>query len=379
MAPANGDPAGDEPVSTGTKAGVGTAGHDAEELADIVRSADDAVIAARLDGRVSFWNAAAERLYGYSAEEVAGRPLSLMVGAEHRDEWDAWVDQVRSGRAIRRGAVHRMKSGPDIHVTVTLSPIRDRAGVVTGISVVSRDNADQKAWAAAVDAALAQTEGALSEAREAQETCRQFLADAAHQLRTPMTGIQVSAETLLRGPQQAQRDKLLANLVRETSRSSRLIGDLLRLAHLDEARSVTRTPTDLVALCRDEVDRAWSMAPRLDVVLRAPEPECQALVDEKAVREIVANLLDNARRHARDRIEVDVGGDDAAVVVRVADDGPGLPADSVEKVFKRFVSLDGMGGSGLGLPIAKELARAHDGDLTYEDHAFVLRLPVVGE
>lgn len=351
------------------------------QLVDLVRSARDAIVGAGLDGVVFFWNAAAERLYGYAAGEASGLPLSLIVAPEHLDEWEEWTNEARGGRPIAsRPVVHRTKAGADLEVTVTLSPVRDRTGLVSGISMISRDNADQRTWAAAVNATLAQMEDALAEARAAQETCRRFLADAAHQLRTPMTGIQASAETLLRGPQQqAHRDKLLATLLRETSRSSRLIGDLLRLAHLDEARPLRRAPADLVALCRDEADRAWSMAPHLDVVLRAPEPQCQLEVEDAAIHEIVANLLDNARRHARARIEVSVETGEDAVVVRVADDGPGLADGVVDKVFDRFVSLDGMGGSGLGLPIARELARAHDGELSYESGAFALLLPLVGK
>lgn len=227
-------------------------------------------------------------------------------------------------------------------------------------------------------ASVAELEAALAESREAQEKCRRFLADAAHQLRTPMTGIQTAAEILLGGPQPAQRDKLLANLVRETMRASRLIGDLLRLARLEGARSLARTRTDLVALCREEIDRAWSLAPRLDMAVQFPKAQCHVEVDHEAVREILANLLDNARRHAVAQIKIDMETDNDAVVVRVADDGPGLAAGQEEEVFERFVSLDGMGGSGLGLPIARELAQAHGGNLTYQQGAFVLRLPLGG-
>ena len=93
------------------------------------------------------------------------------------------------------------------------------------------------------------------------------------------------------------------------------------------------------------------------------------------VSEVLANVLDNARRHASRRIDLVVAAADHTVEIRVVDDGPGLPDPLVERAFERFVSLDGKGGSGLGLPIARGLARAHGGDLTYEG-GFVLRLPV---
>lgn len=225
-------------------------------------------------------------------------------------------------------------------------------------------------------ARLAELKAELWECRAAQATCRRFVADAAHQLRTPMTGIQASAEALLRGAPASVRDALLANLVRETSRSARLIADLLKLARLDEGEPLRPAALDLVSLCRDEISRAWSLAPQLDVVLRAPALDWGVEVDENAVREILANLLDNARRHARSQIEVVLQADDEAVEVRIGDDGPGVAPDMVGRIFERFVTLDGLGGSGLGLAIGRELARAHGGDLGYREGAFVLRLPV---
>lgn len=235
------------------------------------------------------------------------------------------------------------------------------------------DQDDEVRW---LRARLAELETELSECRETQVSCRRFVADAAHQLRTPMTGIQASAESLLRGAAPPLRDALLANVVRETSRSARLISDLLKLARLDEGEPLQPTALDLVSLCRDEVSRAWSLAPQLDVVLRAPALDWPVEVDENGVREILANLLDNARRHARSQIEVVLQADDEGVEVRVADDGRGVAPDMVERIFERFVTLDGLGGSGLGLAIGRELARAHGGDLGYREGAFVLRLPI---
>jgi signal transduction histidine kinase len=225
-------------------------------------------------------------------------------------------------------------------------------------------------------ARVAELKAALAECRAEQDSCRRFVADAAHQLRTPLTGIHASAEALLRGAPPPVRDSLLANVVRETSRSAQLISDLLKLARLDEGERLQPAALDLVALCRDEISRAWSLAPQLNVVLRSPALDWRVDADDHAVREILANLLDNARRHARSEIAVVLHPADESVEVRVADDGPGVAADMVERIFQRFVTLDGLGGSGLGLAIARDLARAHGGDLGYQEGAFVLRLPV---
>lgn len=159
---------------------------------------------------------------------------------------------------------------------------------------------------------------------------------------------------------------------------------LLTLARLDQGVAPEPVPTDLAALCHDEVERAASLAPHLTVACHdhdAAGANGPWWLDPSGTREIVANLLDNARRHARSRIDVEVAvhprddGSPERLALRIADDGPGLPADAVDRIFERFVSLDGRGGSGLGLPIAQTLARAQGGELSYEDGSFVLELP----
>jgi two-component system, OmpR family, sensor kinase len=189
-----------------------------------------------------------------------------------------------------------------------------------------------------------------------------------------MAGIQACAETLLRGVPPESADKLLASMVRETTRAARLVTSLLQIARLDQGEPVASEPCDVVAVCEDEVLRARGLAPQLDVrlVVIGEVPEMQ--LDPKVLHEIVANLVDNARRHAVSTVGVQVQEKDGVVTARVADDGPGVPQDQREPIFERFVSLDGRGGSGLGLPIARSYARAMGGDVYY-DGGFVLRLP----
>ena len=234
--------------------------------------------------------------------------------------------------------------------------------------------------AAAFDEMLDALETALADARSAEQRSRRFLAEAAHQLRTPVAGIQASVEALPRARTRAEREQLLATMARESSRAGRRVTALLRMARLAQGDPPARRPTDLVSLCREEVGRAASLAPRLEVTFQASGPERPVPIDPDAVREALANLLDNARRHAVSRISVHLaGGRGGAVEVRVADDGPGLPENDREQPFEPFVSLDGHGGSGLGLAIARGITRAHGGDITYQEGAFTLRLPPAGE
>jgi signal transduction histidine kinase len=214
-------------------------------------------------------------------------------------------------------------------------------------------------------------ERALASAREAEARSRRFLADAAHQLRTPVAGVRAASEALLHNPQPDEQDRLVAHLAREATRTGRLLDGLLRVAQLDRGATPVRRPTDLVALLAEEVERQQALAPSLAIELdTAGDAVCP--VDADALREAVANLLDNARRHATDRITVRLRVAGGQALVRVADDGPGLAAGTEEAVFDRFASLDDRGGSGLGLPIARGIARAHGGEVVWRDGAFEL-------
>lgn len=230
--------------------------------------------------------------------------------------------------------------------------------------------------AVAFDEMIETQEQALDQARAAEELSRTFLADASHQLRTPLAGIRASAELLLRGPSPEERDELLARIVRETARSGRLLNSLLRMARLDQGEPLHRRDTDVLEFVRAEAERARSMSPDLEVELHRVEPLPERVpVDGLAIIEALANLLDNARRHAAQRVDITVSADDDDVHIEISDDGPGVPAEDRERIFGRFVTVGPHGGSGLGLPVARGVAQAHGGDLVYVDGTFVLSLP----
>jgi signal transduction histidine kinase len=205
---------------------------------------------------------------------------------------------------------------------------------------------------------------------------KEFLAYAAHQLRTPLAGIRASTDALLVGGATSQQERLLVNLSREADRAGRLLSSLLQMARVDQGEVGVPQPLDIVELCQGEVDRyrPGGDAVGTTMVVRGNRPQ-PVLASGEATKNALANLLDNARRHARGQVTVEVATTPASVEISVSDDGPGLPDGMSERVFERFVSLDGEGGSGLGLPIARGLIEAQGGRLTYEGRHFVIRLP----
>lgn len=344
-------------------------------LAAIVESTDAAMLSTSLDGTILTWNGGAERMYGYRASEAVGRHIGLIVPEDRHEQVERTLEAVRQGVVVQRvEALRRCKNGTLIEVALTISPVRDASGAVYAATSIARDITEERWIAAQLDSTLVALEAALGEARASETATRRFLDDAAHQLRAPITNIRACTEALFAaGPD--ERDELLGAVVRETSRAGRLMNGLLRMARLNQGQEIVPLPCELLALCRSEVDRFAALAPHLQLSVAAPAPVGRPRLDAHVVAEIVSNLLDNARRHAASRIDLVVSREDGWVEVEVVDDGPGLPDALTEAAFERFVSLDAKGGSGLGLPIARELAQAHGGDLSYRAKAFVLRLP----
>ena len=347
-------------------------------LTAIIDSCDEAIVGVGLDLEIITWNRGAEGLYGYSAAEALGQPLTLVTRDAERAQVKRLVERVRRGKPVHQHETKAVrKNGVVLDVSVTISPACDRDGELAGFSVIARDITEQRWMAATLTRTLKSLEQALADARKSEDRCRRFTADAAHQLRTPLAGIRAAAETLLRDPSCEARDALLYNVVRETARAGRLMTGLLQLARVDQGQALAPKKCDVVRLCTEEVDRARMLAAHLAVEVVADQaPATAPELDDHAVREILTNLIDNARRHAASRIQVVVGTDGDKVELKVVDDGPGVPPSMVERIFDRFVSGDGKGGSGLGLAIARGLAQTHGGDLTYEDRVFVLRLPM---
>ena len=231
-------------------------------------------------------------------------------------------------------------------------------------------------------------------AEQADASTRRFLADAAHELRTPIAGIQAGAEQIAASAIQhvddpdadAQRHR--ADLVlTEARRAGRLVSDMLDLGRIDAGLHMDVRPGDLVALADAERQRCAFLAPSLTVT-RTGDAAVPVAVDAVRIAQILANLADNARRHtpAGGTIVFDVRRAGPWARLTVTDSGTGVPDDQRERIFDRLVRLDDArsrdrGGAGLGLSIARALARAHGGDLVCDAHRpgarFTLTLPAV--
>ncbi len=229
--------------------------------------------------------------------------------------------------------------------------------------------------AAAFDDMLDELEGAETRARQAEAQTRAFLDDAAHELRTPISGVQAAAETLLQQGDrldQADRERLQVLLIREAQRAGTLVSDLLAAARLDAGVELDLAPVSLSMIMAAEVERARLIHP--EVAMEIFGPAVVVPGDVAQLGGIIRNLLDNAVRAAgpRGTVRVIMSEHPGWAVVEVTDSGPGVRAADRERIFDRLVRLDRDrsaegGGSGLGLAIARGYARAHGGTLTCEE------------
>ena len=204
-------------------------------------------------------------------------------------------------------------------------------------------------------------------------TQRRFVADAAHQLKTPLAGLRTQAELALRSDAQTQTHASLLQIVQGTQRATRLVNQLLLMASAENPNELKLSPTDLVALAREQtllwVDQALRQG--LDIGFEGPDHPLMINAEPILLAEAINNLIDNALRYtpAPGHITVAVTERLDTIVLSVQDSGPGILPEERSRVFDRFYRVLGAKaeGSGLGLAIVKEIAQRHRADVCISD------------
>ena len=255
----------------------------------------------------------------------------------------------------------------------TLRPVRDISLQVAAISgstlnarVPEPDSEDEIAELAALMNEM------LDRLQDSSDRQRAFVANASHELRSPLSTIAASAEIAQISPDPLKLQQLAAGVGSEAQRMQALIADLLDLARLDEDRHHLATaPVELVALCRETSERIDLS--NVDIEFSATPPVTVDGVGSLLER-AVFNLVDNASIHAERRVRIHAWETPTTVEIVVEDDGPGIPQSDRLRVFERFIRLDesrerNTGGSGLGLALAKAIVERHDGSITISESA----------
>jgi two-component system OmpR family sensor kinase len=218
------------------------------------------------------------------------------------------------------------------------------------------------------------------------------VADASHELRTPIAAVSAYAELFERGAAQHAEDlpRVFTGIRAETTRMEHLVNDLLTLARFDEGLPLQIVPTELVGLGADAVHTATTVGPQWPVQFSASHP-VEVMGDPIRLRQVVDNLLANVRAHTPEGTPatVHVGQEGSTAEIVVKDNGPGMPSEEAARVFERFYRVDASrarshGGSGLGLSIVAAIVAAHGGTVSAssapgQGMSVTVRIPVIGE
>ena len=345
-----------------------------EYLAAIVDSTDDAVIGKKLDGTIISWNKGAERIYGYTPDEVIGRPISILIPPDRPNELPGILARLARGERIEHYLTRRAKkSGVVIDVSVTISPVRDATGTIIGASAIARDVTAQQ--------------DAVKEAIRIRE---QFISVAAHELRTPLTSLYARLQLLERrlGRQEVDPAAVVHDVTlvhKAADRLKTLVDRLLDISRISSGQlQIERETTDLAAMMEAVTSMLAETSGRQITVLAVdPAERYQAAVDGVRIEEVVVNLIDNAVKYSPPGTPIDVELASTREEIRIAvrDRGPGIDAANRTRIFEPFHRASTAApGVGLGLHIAKEIVELHGGTLTVETPAeggsrFVVTLP----
>ena len=377
-------------------------------LAAIVQSAGVAIAGNSLTGLVTSWNPGAERLYGYTASEMIGQPISTIVPPDQQDQPRLALERIRKGLPVEPyEAVRVRKDGTHATVFVTVSPIRDQNGTIVSAAAITRDITAQKDAEEAIrklnrdlEGRVAERTADLLEANEelnkASRLKSEFLANMSHELRTPLNAIIGFSEVLL-DPElnhvgTEKRDQFVGNIHRSGKHLLSLINDILDLSKVEAGRMELHYETlSLGPLLQGCVAIVTPLADkkniRLSVACDPPNGSLRA--DSAKVKQILYNLLSNSVKFTPEGGQVSViasvSGSEARIAVR--DSGIGIAPEDHERVFEAFRQIEQgtarqQEGTGLGLGLVKRFVELHGGQIALESSpghgsCFTFTLPLM--
>jgi len=340
--------------------------HDLQRLAAIVESSDDAIVGKTLEGVVTSWNAGAERMFGYPAAEMLGRPITVLFPPDRISEERMFMETIGRGERVAHFETVRVrKDGRPISVSVTLSPILDEDGAIVGVSKIARDVTAQAQL-------RVREREATRQAEEASRLKDEFLATLSHELRTPLGSIFGWIRLLQSGHLDGERTRHALGVMERNCRAQMaLISDLLDMSRVVGGRvRLDVRSVDLAEVVQSALDgvRPAALAKAIEVWFHAAPDVPRVAADAERMHQVVWNLVSNAVKFTDEGGRIDVrverAGDRARV--RVTDTGIGIAPDVLPYVFDAFRQADSSatrrhGGLGLGLAIVRELVDLHGG------------------
>lgn len=364
-------------------------------FAAIVESTDDAIIGMDLNGVITSWNYSASELYGYSAEEIVGEHVSVLVPVEHFQDESQILAKLRNGeRVVHYETVRMAKNGTRIDVSLTVSPIQDASGAVIGASKIARDITERRRVEEEREELLRREHDARAEAEVANRLKDEFLANLSHELRTPLNAI-VGWAGMLRNNklEPDETERAIEIIDRNAKAQTQLIESVLDVSRIVSGKlQFDVRPVEVEKVIEAAIDsmRLAAAAKNMSFRVRVDSSIPPVSGDFNRLQQVVWNLLSNAVKFSPNGTQIDVQLKTVAAQVQIVvrDNGQGISAEFLPHVFERFRQGDAsttkrFGGLGLGLAIVRHLVEMHGGSVTVESDGegkgttFTVNLPTM--
>ncbi len=371
--------------------------HTRSLLAAIVEYSQDAIVGKDLNGVISSWNRGAEELYGYSAQEAIGRPISMLIPADRKSDLAEILDKIKRDVRVTDYETVRVCKNSDLKdVSISVSPIKNSDGKVVGAAVNARDITLLKKTQAEILELnktlhtrvyeLAEQSAALQAARdqalEASNLKSAFCANISHELRTPLSGIIGLNELLLHSPMLSEEDRNMAQMVQESANALlSVVNDILDLSKIEMGKITLEygafNPATLLQEC-ERLLAPSALNKNIDFSLNI-DPQMPELIygDVSRMRQILLNLIGNAIKFTETGAVgiygkvIEQNDETSLIEIAVKDTGIGIAREEQRFLFKPFSQVDSSstrryGGSGLGLSISKRFVEMMDGQIGME-------------
>ncbi len=361
-------------------------------LAAIVENSEDAIISKDLNGIIITWNRGAEKLFGYKAEEIIGKPVTTLMPPERFNEEPGILERIRRGESVEHyETVRRRKDGSDFDISLTVSPIRDDHGKIVGASKIVRDITQQKQ----AERDLERTHREVLAASRAKDD---FLAALSHELRTPLNPVLLLASEASKDPNLAPEVRAQFVTIRNNvEMEAHLIDDLLDVTRISHGKmSLNMALVDIHAVLEESVGVVIQDLKNKQLHLIKDLKAERSTVKGDAVRlqQVFWNVLKNAIKFTPEQGTITISTRSRGIdklVVTITDTGIGLVGDDLIRIFDAFAQGEHaskdkahrFGGLGLGLAIGRKLVEAHSGSIEAQSagrdqgSTFIITLPLV--
>jgi PAS domain S-box-containing protein len=357
----------------------------------IIESSDDAIVSKTLGGIITSWNLGAQRIFGYLADEIVGKPMQILCPADRQDEEVGILARISRGESVDHFETVRLcKDGHLINASITISPIRDSHGQIHAVSKIVRDITAQKKaeqelvrYRDHLEELVKERTVALSIAKEAAEAANRaktiFLTTMSHELRTPMNGIMGMTALALRRATDPKQIEQLQTLTQSSEKLLSIINDILDYSKLESERFDLEIVTfRLAALVNELIEHNRHQAENKGLLLFGEISSELANHVIRGDREHISHILRNMISNAIDftaegsitlrALQEEHSGSSVTVRFEVQDSGVGISVEDQKRLFSSFEQADGSmtrkhGGIGLGLALSKRLIQAMGGSI----------------